>query len=522
MHECGACSPDCTNDWCALETHCHRCGECLNGDYPCDECGLCKDCANDWADGMHCPRCGNCYQVTEQCEFIENNHCKECCEFNSMMAGCEDGSICVCDYNAWDERTCEACMTLFGDPGDLCETCVDAGVNRCPECCELASECSEKMCEYDDEYEDHFCMDCGECFRLCDEDENEELWESHRVGLATHSYDSNGVCTVCGYSVGNKLYIYRQPRTVRCTTSIAIDYDEDPANGLLWFGNHPVTFSVAVKGGTGSYTYQWYRIYNDKAPTMLEDGIYSDQFSGTHTATLTVQVSPEACSVSEDFQYYCVISDGKITVTTEKVTIKASHAYSNKYAINTESTMPENATYKAVSLTYINGKGETVMVTAPASDGHRHQCLCDDASLTRHYKTTRAVMHTFGDATLLGKSAKAGAADYDKVYEKTCTACGYKTYYETHNHVYVAEESDFEKYNRGTFHVNEAKTTGMAHALVCLVDGCGHIRMESHEWDWRAAYGLRFRCRGRRYLLSRVQNLRLPRLRLPPRGQGRQ
>ena len=243
------------------------------------------------------------------------------------------------------------------------------------------------MCEYDDEYEDHFCMDCGECFRLCDEDENEELWESHRVGLATHSYDSNGVCTVCGYSVGNKLYIYRQPRTVRCTTSIAIDYDEDPANGLLWFGNHPVTFSVAVKGGTGSYTYQWYRIYNDKAPTMLEDGMYSDQFSGTHTATLTVQVSPEACNVSEDFQYYCVISDGKITVTTEKVTIKASHAYSNKYAINTESTMPENATYKAVSLTYINGKGETVMVTAPASDGYRHQCLCDDASLTRHYKT---------------------------------------------------------------------------------------------------------------------------------------
>ena len=640
MHECGACSPSCTNDWCALETHCHRCGGCLNGDYPCDECGLCKDCmdeighcsqcdmcwmdnggndvlcgncgrcefcsvicpecgmcedcANDWSDGMHCPRCGNCYQVTGQCEFIDNNHCKECCEpceqcgecvagdhldtcsdcglctecceFNSMMAGCEDGSICVSDFNAWDERTCENCMTLFQDPGDLCETCADAGVHRCPECCELASQCSEKMCEYDDEYEDHFCIDCGSCFhdvtlcdtcagageyrcedccenltnslgcdgscgdvwcsndpyfeqhleeehedrpdfddhdafpsnrwshnktshwrecRLCDEDENEELWESHRVGLAAHSYDSNGVCTVCGYSVGNKLYISRQPRTAHCTTSIAIDYDEDPANGLLWFDHHPVTFSVAVKGGTGSYTYQWYRIYKNKAPTKLEDGMLSGQFSGTHTATLTVLVSPEACGENGDYQYYCVITDGKTTVSTEKVTIKASHAYSNKEAINTESTNPKKATYKAVSLTYINSKGETVTVTAPASEGHRHQCLSDSGTLSRHYKTKNPVMHTFGDPVLLGKSTKSGATDYDKVYEKTCTACGYTTYYETHQHIYHAEESDPEKYNRGTFQVDEEKTTNMAHAMVCLVDGCDHIKMESHEWDWR-------------------------------------
>lgn len=639
MHDCGACSPSCTNDWCALETHCHRCGGCLNGDYPCDECGLCKDCmdeighcsqcdmcwmdngaddvlcgncrrcefcspicpechmcedcAGDESDGMHCPECGNCYQVTEQCKFPENNHCKdccepceqcgeciagdalevcpdcglcvECCEFNSMMAGCASGEICV-DSADWIDCICEGCGEFFENQNGLCDTCLDAGVVRCPSCCELASECSEKMCEYDDEYEEHFCIDCGNCFhdvtlcescegagelrcedccenltnslgcdgscgdvwcsndayfeqhlddehsdhpdfddhdafpsnrwshnktshwrecRLCDEVENEELWESHRASLAAHSYNSNGVCTVCSYSVGNKLYISRQPKDARCTTSIAIDYDEDPANGLLWFGNHPVTFSVAVKGGTGSYTYQWYIIYKDKAPTKLEDGMYSGQFSGTHTAALTVQVSPEACSVSEDYQYCCMISDGKTSVTTEKVIIKASHAYSSKYAVNTASTAPKDAAYKAVSLTYISSKGETVTVTATASEGHRHQCLSDSGSIGRHYKTKSPVMHTFGDPVLLGKSAKAGATDFDKVYEKTCTACGYKTYYETHRHVYYAEESDFEKYNRGSFQVDEAKTTNMAHAMVCLVEGCGHIKMESHEWDWR-------------------------------------
>ncbi len=638
MHECGACSPDCTNDWCALETHCHRCGGCLNGDYPCDECGLCKecmaeighcsqcdmcwmdngaddvlcgncrrcefcspicpechmceDCAGDESDGMHCPECGNCYQVTEQCKFLENNHCKECCEpceqcgeciagdaletcpdcglcveccaFNSMMAGCESGEICV-DSADWIDCICEGCGEFFENQNGLCDTCLDAGVVRCPNCCELASECSEKMCEYDDEYEDHFCIDCGSCFhdvtlcesceaagelrcedccenltnslgcdgscgdvwcsndtyfeqhleeehedhpdfddhdafpsnrwshdknshwrdcRLCDEDENEALWASHRASLAAHSYNSNGVCTVCGYSVGNKLYISRQPRTIRCTTSIAIDYDEDTTNGLLWFDHHPVTFAVAVKGGTGSYTYQWYRIYKDEAPTKLEDGMLSGQFSGTHTATLAVLVSPEACGENGDYLYYCVISDGKTTVTTEKVTIKASHAYSNKEAINTESTDPKKATYKAVSLTYLSSKGETVTVTAPASEGHRHQCLSESGNLSRHYKSKRPVMHTFGDPVLLGKSAKAGATDFDKVYEKTCTACRYKTYYESHMHVYHTEESD-ERYNRGTFQVDEEKTTNMAHALVCLVDGCGHIKMESHEWDWR-------------------------------------
>lgn len=237
MHECGACSPDCTNDWCALETHCHRCGECLNGEQPCEncglcaecaketghcttcgecwmdndpdntlcgncgqcyfcspiceECGLCAECANDWDDGMHCPECRNCYQVTEQCQFIENDHCKdccrpcdqcgdciagdaltycydcglcvECCEFNSMMAGCEEGDICV-ESSEWDDHICYDCGQFFQNDSEMCETCVANGYARCEECCYASTECSEGMCEYADEYEEHFCMDCGACF----------------------------------------------------------------------------------------------------------------------------------------------------------------------------------------------------------------------------------------------------------------------------------------------------------------------------------------------------------------------
>ena len=629
MHECGACSPSCTNDWCALETHCHRCGGCLNGDYPCDECGLCKecmaeighcsqcdmcwmdngaddvlcgncrrcefcspicpechmceDCAADDSDGMHCPECGNCYQVTEQCKFLENNHCKECCEpceqcgeciagdaletcpdcglcvecceFNSMMAGCESGEICV-DSADWIDCICEGCGEFFENQNGLCDTCLDAGVVRCPDCCELASECSEKMCEYDDEYEDHFCIDCGSCFhdvnlcetceaagelrcedccenltnslgcdgscgdvwcsndtyfeqhleaehedhpdfndhdafpsnrwshdktshwrdcRLCDEDENEALWASHRAGLAAHSYNSNGVCTVCGYSVGNKLYISRQPRDARCKTSIAYECDEEPENGLLYTDSNTVQFTVTVKGGSGKLKYQWYRLDG----TAVKDEYNS--FSGATTATLKVHVYSEEClyTGSEIRGFYCVVTDeANDKVTTEKAHIRASHAYSFNYAKNSEAG--SNPTYRAVTVQYIDGS-EIKTLTSLPSDGHKYPCLGDGCT---HSKTSRPVMHTFGDPVLLGKSAKAGATDYDKVYEKTCTACGYKTYYESHMHVYHTEESD-ERYNRGTFQVDEEKTTNMAHALVCLVDGCGHIKMESHEWDWR-------------------------------------
>ncbi len=108
--------------------------------------------------------CGNC----RRCEFCsticpECGLCVECCEFNSMMEGCESGDICVAS-NEWYDHVCELCMIFFEDDSKLCETCKDAGVIRCTECCEMNSECSEYMCEYDDEYEEHFCMDCGACF----------------------------------------------------------------------------------------------------------------------------------------------------------------------------------------------------------------------------------------------------------------------------------------------------------------------------------------------------------------------
>ena len=259
----------------------------------------------------------------------------ECCEFNSILAGCEDGDLCV-ESSDWFDSTCEDCGSFFLGDYDMCETCIDAGHPRCAACCRASSECSEGMCEYDEEYETHFCADCGQCFHdadrcttceenrcvdccagrtetnygcshgYCEEDSQfdahleecedvedfiddhdatpSDLWsfdasghyracrfcdnEAHNSDKAAHSFDANSVCVVCGYSAGNKLYIAKQPKDARCSTSIySSGYDEDPANGLLYYGNNPVTFSVTARGGTGAYTYQWYRKYRNNAPT---------------------------------------------------------------------------------------------------------------------------------------------------------------------------------------------------------------------------------------------------------------
>ena len=647
MHDCGACSPDCTNDWCALETHCHRCGGCLNGDYPCDECGLCKDCmdemghcsqcdscwmdygaddvlcgncgrcefcspicpechmcedcANDGADGMHCPECGNCYQITEQCEFVENNHCKdccepcdqcgeciagghletcpdcglcvECCEFNSMMEGCESGEICVTS-GEWDEHVCEGCGQFFENDSELCETCKDAGVTRCKECCEAAGECSEYMCEYSDEYEDHFCIDCGECFhdveicstcegagefrcedccqnladsmgcdgscgenwcsndsyfeqhlaeaheggddahdctpsnrwsfdeaehwracRFCDEDTPEETAQAHIDEFsAPHKLDATNKCVTCGYVKGSKLSITRQPKSVNATVSIAGAAETNPYN----VKNNTVTIRVDVKvfnGKKDDLGFNWYaqvtdqdgnEIFNGAVEEMFKNVCFKDEYGygaiydGFDSPALTISVPYRACQWK--YTFWCKIdtvnskSEVISTIETDKVQIKASHLY----------TVCENAEKAGAEPTqwiYVDKANEKHIVKIAPSDGHKWYCVgCIHTDRAIKKAKGQPVMHRYGESYLQGESFTHPGA---KVYAKQCQDCRYITYYETHEHVFHTDDPDPERYNRGSFQVNEEKTTNMSHALVCLVDGCGHIKMESHEWDWR-------------------------------------
>ena len=78
----------------------------------------------------------------------------------------------------------------------------------------------------------------------------------------------------------------------RCKTSIYDDYKEEPENGLLFYENNPVTFSVMARSLKGDeLTYQWYRKDNEHptaAPYKLPEGRF---YTGVTTSTLKMPVS---------------------------------------------------------------------------------------------------------------------------------------------------------------------------------------------------------------------------------------
>ena len=386
---CGFCD-DCANDD-SDPMHCSLCNSCFGAVDECvddDDTGVihCVDCHTA------CEQCEECLLAKESCE--ECGLCKECCRDNSEGGGCPDGETCV-ESAEWEEHICPGCdgwVTDKEDEDEFCETC-----ELCKECCEGNSDCSEGMCAMDTDYADHFCEDCGLCFHDsdpcedgcdqrckdccldavramgCDHDDwcfSDSDFEDHlkaehsgaghthiassswsadgtqhwhpcrycdgkKLNAANHEYDAKGVCKVCGYISGSSIVITRQPKGVKCKTSIYDDYNEEPENGLLYYENNPVTFSVMARSLKGDeLTYQWYRKDNERptaAPYKLDE--WPNHFEGVNTSTLKMSVSTQACQ--EDYSYYCVIGrkgDPSDTMKTAEAKLTATHAFSYKQA----------------------------------------------------------------------------------------------------------------------------------------------------------------------------------------------
>lgn len=359
---CGFCD-DCANDD-SDPMHCSLCDSCFGAVDECvddDDTGVihCVDCHTA------CEQCEECLLAKESCE--DCGLCKECCEINSEDGGCPDGETCV-ESAEWDDHICPGCdgwVTDKEDEDEFCQTC-----ELCKECCEGNSDCSEGMCAMDTDYADHFCDDCGLCFHDsdpcedgcdqrckdccldavkamgCDHDDwcfSDSDFENHlhaehsgaghthlasatwaadgtqhwhpcrycngeKLAAANHEFDDKGMCKVCGYISGSSIVITRQPKNVKCKTSIYSggDYIEEPENGLLFSENNIVTFSVAAKSLKGDeLTYQWYQKYNANptmAPYKLPETSY---YVGVNTPVLKLLVSAEACQ--DDYSYFCVI-----------------------------------------------------------------------------------------------------------------------------------------------------------------------------------------------------------------------
>ena len=547
---CGFCD-DCANDD-SDPMHCSLCNACFGSVDECvddDDTGVihCVDCH------ASCEQCEECLLNQESCE--DCGLCLECCRDNSDAGGCPDGETCV-ESAEWEEHICPGCdgwVTDKEDEDEFCETC-----ELCKECCEGNSDCSEGMCAMDTDYADHFCEDCGLCFHDsdpcedgcnqrckdcclnavramgCDHDDwcfSDSDFEDHlkaehsgaghthiassswsadktqhwhpcrycdgkKLNAANHEYDAKGVCKVCGYISGSSIVITRQPKGVKCKTSIYDDYNEEPENGLLFYENHPVTFSVSARSLKGDeLTYQWYRKDNEHptaAPYKLPEGRF---YMGVTTSTLKMSVSTQACQ--EDYSYYCVIGrkgDASDTMKTAEAKLTATHAFSYQQAGEPVYTDDGKRTpeYK---VTWVDKDGvthNTSVGSVRKSDGHKLACLFEAGAeeYEAHYMTTGSKERIFPHTFKLEKSYDAvGGGRVDML---VCTVCDYFVFVKSHVHDYGWnwDCTGFGSIYEYTFNIGGSTKTveqlilesGYAHPEKCKVPGCEEFIMVPHSW----------------------------------------
>ena len=554
---CGFCD-DCANDD-SDPMHCSLCNACFGAVDECvddDDTGVihCVDCHTA------CEQCEECLLNQESCE--DCGLCLECCRDNSEGGGCPDGGTCV-ESAEWDEHICPGCdgwITDKDDEGEFCQTC-----ELCKECCEGNSDCSEGMCAMDTDYADHFCEDCGLCFHDsdrcedgcdqrckdccldavsamgCDHDDwcfSDSDFEDHlkaehsgaghkhiasaswsadgtqhwnpcrycdeKMNPAGHEFDAKGVCKVCGYISGSSIVITRQPRDVKCKTSIygSGDYKEEPENGLLFSEHNWVTFSVSAKSlKSDGLTYQWY-LKNNATPTaapyeMKETSYYV----GVKTPTLRLSVSAESCQ--DDYSYYCVIGrsgDTSDTVKTAEAKLTATHAFSYKQAGEPVYTDDSKRTpeYK---VTWVDKDGvthNTSVGSVRKSDGHKLACLFEAGAeeYEAHYMTSGSKERVFPHTFEIEKSYDAvGGGRVDML---VCTVCDYFVFVKSHVHDYGWnwDYTGFEDIYHYTFNIGGSTKTveelilesDYAHPEKCKVPGCEEFIMVPHSWSyWHVA-----------------------------------
>ena len=546
---CGMCD-DCANED-GDPMHCSLCNACFGAVDECvddDDTGVihCVDCHTS------CEQCEECLLAKEVCE--DCGLCKECCMDNSDAGGCPDGETCV-ESAEWEEHICPGCdgwVTDKEDEDEFCQTC-----ELCKECCEGKSDCSNGMCAEDPDYEEHFCEDCGLCFcdsDPCDKDCNGQRCEvccrdavramgcdhddwcssdlefddhlkaehsgvghkhiasaswsadgtqhwnpcrycDEKMNPAGHEYDAKGVCKVCGYISGSSIVITRQPRDVKCKTSIygSGDYIEEPENGLLFSEHNWVTFSVSAKSLKGDgLTYQWYLKNNatGKSYEMEETSYYV----GVKTPTLRLSVSAESCQ--DDYSYFCIISrsgDTSDTVKTAEAKLTAAHAYSYKQAGVRVPTDDGERTPK-YNVTWVDKNGNThngVVGGDPKCDGHKLPCLFEESSLYEaHYMTSGTKERIFPHTFVLDRSLKAvGGGRVDVL---RCSVCDYTVPVKSHVHEYGWnwDYTGFDYIYYYTFNIGGSTKTveqlilesGYAHPEKCMVPGCEEFIMVPHSW----------------------------------------
>ena len=520
-NDCGVCFGD-TPYWCEEcykcaecmeEKHCSTCAKCYIGEDDqlcgncykgpccsitiCDTCGFCDDCANDDSDPMHCSLCDSCFGAVDECVDDDDTGVIHCVDCHTACEQCEECLLA--------KESCEDCGLCFHD-SDPCEDGCD---QRCKDCCldaVKAMGCDhDDWCFSDSDFENHlhaehsgaghthlasatWAADGTQHWHPC------RYCNGEKLAAANHEFDDKGVCKVCGYISGSSIVITRQPKNVKCKTSIYDDYNEEPENGLLFYENNQVTFSVAARSLKGDeLTYQWYRKDNENptaAPYKLPDDWY---YKGVTTSTLKMPVSTQACQ--EDYSYYCVIGrkgDASDTLKTAEAKLTATHAYSYKQAGVRVPTDDSERTPRYY-VWHVNPDGsrtEAAVGNDPKCDGHKLPCLFEAGSYEAHYMTTGSKERIFPHTFVLDRSYDAvGGGRVDVL---RCSVCDYIVPVKSHVHEYGWnwDYTGFGSIYEYTFNIGGSTKTveqlilesGYAHPEKCKVPGCEEFIMVPHSW----------------------------------------
>lgn len=125
--------------------------------------------------------------------------------------------------------------------------------------------------------------------------------------------------------------------------------DPTPDSQALQVGDNPAAISVTATGGTGAYTYQWYR--NTEESTTGATAI---------TGATSASYTPRALTAeSVDSVYYCVVNDGDNTVTSGYAMVTVSETIDHGYM-----TIDGN-NHEGLKFSFTDGKCSYTLLESP-------------------------------------------------------------------------------------------------------------------------------------------------------------